>query len=128
MQVKKCIQNSILSGVLALGMDAATGLSALAANDNEGTPMTAGVVVEKMSARERATYVMGIVDALAYARFVKDTAATGESDQAGMRCIYDWLESDMVSRLLQVDEAFRKYGNYPPSMVVTAMVKKECGE
>lgn len=112
----------VVAGAVLLGASSAF------ANDNKGTPMTAGVIVREMPARERASYVMGMIDAMAYARFVKDTKARGEKDQTGMICIYDWLQDDMVHRMGQIDAAFRKYGNYPPSMVVTAMVKKACGE
>jgi len=112
----------VVAGAVLLGASSAF------ANDNKGTAMTAGVIVKKMPARERASYVMGMIDAMAYARFVKDTKAKGEKDQAGMACIYDWFHKDGVERMVQIDTAFRKYASYPSSMVVTAMVKKACGE
>lgn len=103
------------------------GTSTVFANDN-GTPMTAGVVVDEMPIRERTSYVMGIVEGLAYARFVQDTKEKGEQDQSGMNCIYRWLHSDMVGRMGHIDTAFRKYSEHLPSVVIAAMAKKECGE
>ena len=113
-------------GVSAVGALLLTASVALA-NDNNGTPMTAGVVLKEMPVRERTTYVMGAIDALAYARFRKDTEASGENDMSGMTCIRDWFHSDIVARMGRVDAAFQKYQDLPPSMVLTAMIEKECG-
>lgn len=92
------------------------------------TNMTAGVVMKEMPAGERAAYVMGIVEGLAYARFRKDTAATGTKDEAGMQCIYRWLYKDSKASLTQVDAAFAKYPDHFPSTLLATMLKKECGE
>ena len=118
---QKMMRNVSVAGAVLLGASAAF------ANDN-GTPMTAGVVVDEMPIRERTSYVMGIIDALAYARFAKDTAQAGENDQSGMQCVYNWFHDDGVQSMTRVDAAFREYRDYPPSMVVAAMVKKACGE
>ena len=103
------------------------GVGIASANENDGTPMTSGVILEEMPVRERTTYVMGVIDAMAYARFRKDTEASGENEMSGMACIRNWFHDDIVSRMGRIDAAFRKYEDLPPSMVLAAMVEKECG-
>ena len=84
--------------------------------------MTAGVVAEKMSAGERYTYVAGIVEGLAYARFQKD----GKSPK-GMSCIYDWFYKDKAT-IGRVEQMFRENPDYPPGAVVGVMAEAQCGE
>ena len=127
MQAGKRIQNSMLAGIIAAGIGPLPS-AANAAASNTGTPMTAGVIVDEMPVRERTSFVMGIVEAMAYARFVKDTKAKGEKDHVGMDCIYGWFHKNGVQRMSQIDAAFRKYKDHLPSIVMTAMIRKACGE
>ncbi|WP_186388786.1 hypothetical protein [Stappia sp. TSB10P1A] len=92
------------------------------------TNMTAGVVMEKMPARERAAFVMGIVEGLAYARFRKDTIAAGSKDERGMTCIYDWFYKDTAVSFARVDAVFRQHTGHFPSTLLAVMVKEACGE
>jgi len=114
-------RNCAVAGVVAL---AATGYAL--ANDN--TPMTAGVVMERMEVRERYGYIAGIVEGLAYARFRKDTLAAGSKDERGMQCIYDWFYADKEAMFVRIGQAFTKYPEHFPSTLIAVMVKKECGE
>lgn len=95
---------------------------------NADTAMTAGVVMKEMPTRERTAYIMGIVEGLAYARFEKDTAKSGSKDTSGMSCIYSFFYDDNVKALDRIEAAFTKYGEHSPAVVLTAIVKKECGE
>lgn len=45
--------------------------------------------MKEMLVKERTTYFMRIVEGLDYARFRKDTTASGKKTTAGMKCIYD---------------------------------------
>ena len=119
--VSRALRSTAVGGALLGSM-----ASAYASGDN-GLRMTAGVILNEMSVRERTSYVMGIVDAMAYARFVKDTERAGENDPSGMECIYGWFHDDGVGRMRQVDAAFGKYGDHLPSMVIAALVQRECG-
>ena len=91
------------------------------------TPLTAQVVLDNMPTNEFVSYVSGIVEGLAYARFRKDTAAAGQNDEDGMKCIRDWYHGNSEI-ILQIEESFRKYGTYPPWVVLAVMIKRECGE
>lgn len=92
------------------------------------TPMTAGIVLEKMGVDERYAYVNGIVEGLAYARFRKDTVAAGANDEAGMKCIYAWFFAGDGSTYARIEATFRRYAEHLPSTLLAAMIKKECGE
>ena len=90
--------------------------------------MTAGVIMDKFSSRERSTYIMGLVEGLAYARFQKDSAKTGGKDSSGMNCIYGFFYGDSMKALDRIESAFKNYSEHFPAVVLTAIVKKECGE
>ncbi|MCO5080005.1 MAG: hypothetical protein M9937_30530 [Chelatococcus sp.] len=92
------------------------------------TDMTAGLIMKEMPAGERAAYVMGIVEGLAYARFRKDTLAAGEKRTAGMRCIYDWFYKDTTASFDRIETAFQQYPEHFPSTLLATMIKKKCDE
>lgn len=95
-------------------------LVAFPANAN-ATDFTAGVVMEKMSSLERAAYLAGVIEGLAYARYAKD----GKADQ-GMKCIYQWFY-DKEGTVKKIHAAFDHFKDYLPGAVIAAMVEKECG-
>lgn len=81
---------------------------------------TAGVVMEKMAPKERYTFIAGIIEGLAYARFEGDSRET-----AGMGCIYRWFYDD-ASAIDQIEEAFGRYPDRLPGSVVGALVQMRC--
>ena len=85
------------------------------------TDFTAGVVMEKMDGKERHTYLAGVIEGLAYSRYVKDGKKT-----EGMKCIYDWFYKKNGTHE-KIYSAFRRFNDYLPGAVVAAMVEKECG-
>lgn len=86
------------------------------------TPLTAGVVLEKMNSDERFGYIAGIVTGFAYARFQKDG-----KDETGMTCLSDWFYGSGETAFL-IEQAFEKYPDYPPAVIVWTLARKECGE
>ncbi|MBI1290184.1 hypothetical protein GC173_02925 [bacterium] len=111
------IAAAVICGGLALPMPA-----------NAQAPTTARMVVEEMPVRERTSYIAGVVDGLAYARFRKDTLTKGEKDESGMKCILEWFRADSLAKLQRIEATFKKYGDEYPPILLTLMVKKECGE
>ena len=98
-----------------------TGL--IAANDAGATDFSAGFVMDSMERPERYTFVSGVIEGLAYARYVKD----GKKSEPGMRCIYDWFyEKD--GTLERIYQAFDSFRDYTPGAIVAALAEKECGE
>jgi len=91
------------------------------------TPMTGKVILEQMPRNEFVVFVTGIVEGMAYARFRKDTLASGSKVEDGMTCIRDWFHGD-AQVILKIEDAFRQYDQYAPWVVLGAMIKKKCGE
>jgi len=111
-------------GLFAIPFALSLGVSATASAD---TPMTAGVVAGKMNSQQKYAYLAGIVEGLAYARFIKDNKR-----EDGMKCIYEWFygagADDSVRTTTKAYEAFEKYPDYPPGVIVWTLLKKQCGE
>lgn len=112
------LRNSAVGALLLAGVP-------MAAAD---TPMTAGVIMEKMPANERGAYLVGLVEGFAYSRFKKDSAAVGSKTETGMKCIFDVLYADKRAGIARIEAAFRTYPDHLPSVVLGAILKKECGE
>lgn len=78
--------------------------------------------MEKMTAVERAAYLAGVIEGLAYARYEAEGKVTG----GGMRCIYQWFyQGDDTLR--KIHAAFERFKDYTPGAVIAAMIKRECG-
>lgn len=88
-----------------------------AAND-----FTAEKVMKEMDGVQRYTFVAGIVEGLAVARYMKD----GKKPD-GMNCIYDWFYDDKTTKET-IYAALAKYGSYNPGAVVDVLAKQKCGE
>jgi hypothetical protein len=115
-------RNAAFAGMALLGAQSA------AANDNVGTLMTAETVMREMPVRDRTNYIMGIVEGFAYERLQHDTREAGEPDENGMNCIYRWFYEDGMSRLDQIEAAFTNYGDHYPAVILSVMIRRECGE
>lgn len=74
-----------------------------------------------MEGGDRYTYVAGIVEGLAHARFVKDN-----KDTKGRACIYGWFYEDKET-LPKIYAAFGKYPGALPGAVVGALAFAKCG-
>ena len=90
--------------------------------------MTAGLLLEKMGGDERFAYINGMVEGMAYSRFRKDTIAAGSKTETGLNCIYGWYYSGDGKTHASIEATFRKYPDQMPSVIIAAMIKKECGE
>lgn len=100
--------------ILAVLASLATGVAA--------EDLSAGVVADKMKPDERYTYVAGVVEGLAYARFVQD----GQSEEPGMRCIYQWFYNE-DGTVDQIFAAYRAFPDHLPGAVTAALIKRRCG-
>jgi len=123
-----------VSGVITLITKARTAVYAVlvgavvGVHPSHATNMTAGVVLEKMDAKELFAYVYGIVDGMAYARFRKDSLVAGSKQEAGMKCIYDWFFEGETDTFVKVEAAFRQNAQHVPPVIIATMIKIECGE
>lgn len=90
----------------------------------QATNITAGIIMDKMSEDERYGYVAGVIEGLAYARYVKDNP-----DKTGSGCIYDWYYKDNKERWLKtLLPTFTKHKEKPVGVILYVLTKKECGE
>lgn len=85
------------------------------------TDFTAKTVMEKMPAEQRYPYLAGVVEGLAYARYVRDGKQT-----TGMECIYDWFYKKPETINL-IYAALGKYQDFTPGAVIEALTHKPCG-
>lgn len=84
--------------------------------------MTAGSLDENMSVEQKNAYLSGVVEGLAYARFLKD-----EKDETGMGCIYQWYY-DGENTLPKILDAFDRYPDHTVGPILWSMSKQVCGE
>lgn len=83
---------------------------------------TAGTVLDRMSFDERASYIAGVVEGLAYARYAADSQST-----EGMSCIYSWYYDDSAETIQKVHAAFERYRNHTPGAIIAVLVNRKCG-
>ena len=88
----------------------------------DAADFTAGAVMTEMEQGDRLPFVAGIIEGLAYSRFMQDGRQT-----EGMGCIYDWFYGT-EGRIMQIYQAFESLPDHLPGAVVAAMVKRDCGE
>lgn len=109
--IERCIAISLAS------LLSGSAIAAEAGADN----FTAKAVMEKMTAEERYPYLAGVVEGLAYARFVKDGQQT-----SGMKCIYDWFYGKPDTQDL-IYAGMGRYPDYTPGAIVGALADQTCG-
>ena len=118
------IRAAKMAGVIAAATSSLIGLSQQA----KATDFTAGVLMEKMNANDRVPYISGVVEGLAYGRFMRDNEHV-EGDKkstVGMMCIYNWYyEKPHAIDLIYL--AFGKYPTYPPGAIISNLIKQDCG-
>lgn len=84
--------------------------------------ITAAEVRSKMNQDERSSFIAGIVDGLAQARWIKD-----KPDATGMRCIYDWHYKPTRKSVNSRETLMDRHPEKPISSLIFALVKKQCG-
>lgn len=100
------------------------GLGLLTASSAQASDFNADAVLNNLNEEQRSSYMMGLVDGLAYARWLKD-----KPSEVGMRCIYDWYYQNNAalwkSTLLP---AFETHGDKPVTAILFVLSKRKCGE
>lgn len=97
------------------------GASLVALPTHAQTEFTAGVVLDKLDARERYVFIAGIVEGFAHARFEADGG-----DPGGRSCIYRWFYEDKAAAG-NIEQAFGLYRDRLPGSVVGALIQMRCG-
>ncbi|MCP4181853.1 MAG: hypothetical protein GY761_00820 [Hyphomicrobiales bacterium] len=85
--------------------------------------LNAGAVMNEMNSDQRVGYVSGVIEGLAYSRFVRD-----KPNETGMQCIYDWYYKDNAKRWKNsLFPVFEKYKDKPVGVILYVLTKKACG-
>ena len=83
--------------------------------------MTAGSLTTNMNADERISFLAGIVEGLATARYYAD-----DKQPEGRKCIYDWFyRTDGTLR--KVYAAFDRYPDQFPGPIMAVLIRSKCG-
>ncbi|WP_306258407.1 hypothetical protein [Pararhizobium sp. IMCC21322] len=84
--------------------------------------INAGFVLHKMAVAEQFAYVSGVVEGLAYARFLRD-----KPNEDGMKCIYDWYYADSDRQWARIETVFGAHLEKPVGVLLHVLIKKKCG-
>lgn len=87
---------------------------------SQAEQLNAGAILNNMSAVERFTYLSGVIEGLAHARFVADGGATGRA------CLHAWFYDTPESRR-KLEAAFARYPNEYAAPIILALTKRQCG-
>lgn len=90
-------------------------------NKAQAVGYTTNTVLKIMSNKELNAYLSGIIDGLAYARYVQD----GKKSYKGMKCISDWFYKDKKT-IPKILRAFAHFKDSFANSVVGALAAKEC--
>lgn len=82
-----------------------------------------GDVINKMSPAERTSYITGLLEGFGYARYRQDSP-----DETGMNCIINWYYEGGEPVKQTIRQWFERHADKPASVLIYALVKKECGE
>ncbi|OXT02742.1 hypothetical protein B7H23_07670 [Notoacmeibacter marinus] len=83
---------------------------------------TAGDIMSKLEPEKRYSYVTGVIEGLAIARYQND-----KPDVTGMKCIYDWFHSDAKRQWEVIRTWFERHPDQSPGALLFVLTKKECG-
>ena len=101
----------IILGVLITGI-----------NPSLSSNLNADAVLNKMNADERFGYISGVVEGLAYSRWLKD-----RPNDTGMQCIYKWYYNAKLEKWKKITAWFNRHPNKPVGVLLYVLIKKECG-
>ena len=90
-------------------------------NKAQAGGLTTDTVLKIMSDKELNAYISGLVEGLAYARYVQD----GKKSYEGMTCISNWFYKDKKTAP-KIVRAFAHFKGSFANSVVGALAAKEC--
>ncbi|WP_195820700.1 hypothetical protein [Roseobacter sp. MH60115] len=99
---------------------AALALYGLLPTAGSASDFTAGKVISDMNAAEQYSYLAGLTEGLAYARYRADGSMTN-----GMTCIYQWFY-DEDGTFDVILAAFAKFQERTPGAIMAALIQRRC--
>lgn len=119
MRDRKLLRLRKYSHISAIMLVAAAFLS----SGKEAAALTADYVQNEMPSDQRSGYLSGMVDGLAYARWLSD-----RPNETGMQCIYSWFYDGGIERQRQINEWFERHSDKPVDALLYVLMKRDCGE
>jgi len=91
-------------------------------NVHQAKALTANEVMNKMNSDQRFGYISGVVEGLAYSRWLRD-----KPDRDGMDCIFNWYLKGKGRDWNNVSSWFSRHPDKPVGALLYVLIKKECG-
>lgn len=82
----------------------------------------AGDVLNEMEPREQASYIAGVIEGLAFSRFLNE-----RPDTTGMQCIYDWYYQSETDRWPSIEQWFGRHPDRPVGAMLHVLIGRDCG-
>ena len=117
---KKSLRLRKYSHISAMILTAAAFLS----SGREAAALTADDVLNRMNADQQASYINGVVEGLATARWLAD-----RPDTTGANCIYDWYYQTPFEPVWNlVVQWFERHSDQQVGILMQILINRECGE
>lgn len=117
------LRNSLTLRKYSLISAIVLGVAILLSSGKEAAALTADEVLNRMNADQQVGYLAGLVDGLAYARWLTD-----KPNDVGMQCIYNWFYNEKTETLREINTWFERHLDKPVDALLYILIKKECGE
>jgi len=118
----RCVkQAKLTSSSSFFAMILAAALSLSFARETAALP--AEDVLNTMSQDQRHGYISGIVDGLAFARWLAD-----RPDATGMQCIYDWYYDGGTEKWALITQWLERHLERPVDALMYVLIERECGD
>ncbi len=79
-------------------------------------------VLNKMQPDYASGYLDGVVEGLAYGRWLRD-----KPDPSGMNCIYKWRFNDPKKSSKRITAWFKRHPDKDVGALMHVLIKKDCG-
>jgi len=114
------VRNAIVKCSIAGAVMVSAQMSAPA---TKATELNADFVLNEMNMDQRVSYIHGVVEGLAYSRFLRD-----RPDETGMLCIYEWYNNEFEEKWAKTKLWFARHADKPVGVLLYILIKQECGE
>lgn len=121
MHSKKLIKNRAFSS--AIGLSFVAYYAVMSPYSAQAQNLDAGYVMKEMTVKERVGYVNGIVDGLAYARFLRD-----RPDDTSYLCVVNWYGTDTKKKWTLIRTWLKRNPDKPVPVLLHLVIRKACGE
>lgn len=115
LKLSKYQQLSVIILTIVLGAESTA--------DAQAGNLDANFVLNGIAPEKRYVYVAGMIEGLAYSRFLRD-----KPNEEGMICIRGWLDDEPEKNWEKIRFFFERHPDKPPAVLLHVLIKKECGE